>query len=64
MDFEEKRLGIEVEEVWCGELLYVGNIVLLARDQVELQVILDVVGNYAMKWRFKFNSKGKSETEI
>ena len=34
---------------------------LLARDQVELQVILDVVGKYAMKWRFRFNSK-KSKT--
>ena len=34
---------------------------LLARDQVELQVMLDVVGKYAMKWRFRFISK-KSKT--
>ena len=39
---------------WCGGLL-------LARDQVELQVMLDVVGKYVMKWRFRFNSK-KSKT--
>ena len=34
---------------------------LLARDQMELQVILDVLGMYVMKWRFRFNSK-KSKT--
>ena len=59
-DLEAKRLGIEVERTWCGGLLYAGNTVLLARDQVELQVMLDVVGKY-VKWRFRFNSK-KSKT--
>ena len=34
---------------------------LFARDQVELQVMLDVVWVYVMKWRFRFNSK-KSKT--
>ena len=34
-----------------------GDIVLLARDQVELQVMLDVVGKCLIKWRFRFNSK-------
>ena len=43
-DLEKKWLGIEVEEIWCGVLLYADDIVLLARDQVELQVMLDVVG--------------------
>ena len=47
-DLEEKRLGIEVEGTWCGGLLYANDIVLLARDQVELQVMLDVVEKYAM----------------
>ena len=60
-DLEGKRLGIEVDRTWCGGLLYADDIVLLARDQVELQVILDVVGQYAMKWSFRFNSK-KSKT--
>ena len=56
-DLEGERLGIEVEGTWCGGLLYADDIVLLARDQVELQVMLDVGGKYAMKWRFRFNSK-------
>ena len=60
-DLEENRLGIEVEGTWCGGFLYAADIVLLVRYQVELQVMLDVVGNYAMKWRFRFNSK-KSKT--
>ena len=54
---DEKRLGIEVEGTWCGGLLYADNIVLLARDQEELRVMLDVVGKYVMKWRFRINSR-------
>ena len=34
---------------------------MLARDQVKLQVMLDVMGKYVMKWRFRFNSE-KSKT--
>ena len=55
-DLEENKLGIEVEGAWCGGLLYVYDIVLL-RDQVELKVMLDVVGKYMMKLKFRFNSK-------
>ena len=40
-----------MEGTWYGGLLYADHIVLLARDQMELQVMLDVVGKYAMKWR-------------
>ena len=40
-----------MEGVWCGGLLYEDYIMLLVRDWGELQVILDVVGKYAMKWR-------------
>ena len=59
-DLEEKRLGIEVEGTWCGGLLC-GWYFVLARDQVKLQVMLDVMGKYVMKWRFRFNSE-KSKT--
>ena len=45
----------------CGGLLYADDIVLLARDLVELPVMLDVVGKYAMKRKFWLNSK-KSKT--
>ena len=48
-DLEGKRLEIEVDETWCGGLLYADDIVLLVRDQVELQVMLDVEGKYSDK---------------
>ena len=57
----EKSLGIEVEGARCGGLLYEDYIMLLVRDKGELQVMLDVVGKYVMKWRFMLNSK-KSKT--
>ena len=43
-DLDEKRLGIEVEETLCGGLLHADDIVLLVRDLVDLQVMLDVWG--------------------
>ena len=41
-DLKEKILGIEVEGTWCGGLLHVNDIALLARDLVELIEMLDV----------------------
>ena len=42
-DLEEKRLGIVVDGTWYGGLLYADDVALLARDHVELYVMLDVV---------------------
>ena len=39
-DLEGKRLGIGA---WCSGLLYADDVMLLTRDQVELQVMLDVM---------------------
>ena len=50
-----KGVGVLVEEVWCGGLLYADDIALVADSEEELQVMLDVVGAYAEKWKFKFN---------
>ena len=44
-------------------MLYADDLVLLARNQMEFQVMMDVVEKYAMKWRFRFNSK-KSKTML
>ena len=46
-----------MEGTWCGGLVYADDIVMLVRDRVELQMMLAVVGKYAIKWRFGFNSK-------
>ena len=58
-DLDEKRLGIEVEGTWWVGLLYGDDIVLLARDQVELQVMLDVVGKYAKSMTMMVGGKGR-----
>ena len=55
-DLGGKRLRIEVEGTWGGGLLYADDIGLLAGDQEELQLMLDVVGKYVVKWRFRFNT--------
>ena len=54
---EEKRLKIDVEGTWCVGLLYADDIVLLVRNQVEFQMMLDVVWKYVTKWRSRFKSK-------
>ena len=56
-DLEGRGLGIEVEGTWCGRWLCVDDIGLLGRDEKELKVMLDVMGEYAMKWRFRFNNE-------
>ena len=45
--FGGKKLEIEIKGI--GQLLIADDSVLLARDQVELQMMLDVVGKYVMK---------------
>ena len=49
-DLEEKELGIEVEGTWVLDCS-MWMILWLARDQVALHVMLDVMGKYVMWWR-------------
>ena len=50
------RLGVFLEEMWVGALLY-DNVVLLADSVGELQKMIDMVGAYAVRWKFKFKKK-------
>ena len=43
---EEKGLGEIMDGTWYGGLMYVDDIVLLAKTGAELQKMLDVVGHY------------------
>ena len=56
-EIEDKGVGVEVDGVWCGALLCADDIVLMAESRDELQEMLDVVGGYARKWKFKFNAR-------
>ena len=54
-ELEKKGVGVKVDGMWCGALLYADDIVLIADSSAELQKMLDVVGGYANKWKFRFN---------
>ena len=53
-------LGVRVVGRRVPLLLYADDVVLLARNALELQQMLDVVSDYARKWRFATNH-GKSQ---
>ena len=52
---KDANLGTIVYGEVLPLLLYADDIVLLARDRLELQRMLDVVSRYAMQWRFDIN---------
>ena len=60
---EEKGLRMKMDGIWCGGLMYVDDIVLLAETGDKLQEMLDVVGYYAQEWKFRFNTQ-KSKTMV
>ena len=64
-EINSKNKGIEIEEGGkiVSALLYADDIVLMTNDRYALQELLDVVANYARKWRFELNPK-KSEVVV
>ena len=58
---EDKRLGVKMDGTWCGGLMYADNVVLMAGSSAELQEMLDIVGRYRQRWKFRFNAR-KSKT--
>ena len=63
-ELKKLKLGIPINsEHNISALLYADDIALLARNKYDLQKMLDVVTNYARKWRFELNAK-KSEVVI
>ena len=56
-----RNLGVKFGDRRVSLLLYADDIVLVAKDTEQLQTMLDVVSDYAAKWRFRLNTKdGKS----
>lgn len=62
---ELKRLGlgVVVNGIWVGVMLYADDMALLARSAGELQKMLDVVVEFSNKWRFVLSGK-KSEVMV
>ena len=58
------NLGVEITPGYIlACLLYADDIVLLADDKKNLQKMLDIVSEYARKWRFKLNPKKRESLE-
>ena len=61
---KESGLGVEIEggeQENLGLLMYADDIVLIAKNEKDLQNMIDIVVKYSHKWRFELNSK---KTEI
>jgi hypothetical protein len=62
---EMKRLGlgVVVNGIWVGVMLYADDMALLARSAQELQSMINVVVEFSNRWRFVLSGK-KSEVMI
>ena len=50
-------MGVKIDDKWCGALLCVDDFVLLPDNGVELQDMLDMVQDYVVRCKMKFNGK-------
>ena len=55
-ELERQGLRIRVRGTWMGACFFADNIVLLAESDNDLQNMLDVVSNYANRWKLMFNA--------
>ena len=64
-ELREQQLGVDVYGRRVGILLYADDIVLIAENADQLQLMLDRATHYASRWQFRFNTKpGKSDVVI
>ena len=54
-ELERKGLRVTIKGRWLGACFFADDIVLLARSGEELQKMPDVVGDYRVRWRIRFN---------
>ena len=50
-------MGLKVEELWVGVLLYADDMILMAESEEELKVMMKVVDRFSRKWRFRVSVK-------
>ena len=53
---ERQGLGVRVRGTWMGACFFADDIVLLAESDNDLQNMLDVVSNYANRWKLRFKA--------
>ena len=52
----QSGLGVKIGSVYCGPPMYADDLALIAFSADELQAMLDIVSQYATKWRYRINS--------
>ena len=48
--------GVSIDNIYCGVPMYADDLALVAGSPEELQATLDIVHNYAQKWRYNLNA--------
>ena len=62
-ELRKRKLGVLIRnkstalKTWVGGLMYADDLALVAKGPGELQLMMDVVTEYAKKWRFEINPK-------
>ena len=57
---KESNVGVELTTQIINCLLFADDIVLIGKSEEELQTLLNITGEFALKWNLKFNaSKSK-----
>lgn len=54
-EIKDLNLGIQVDDVNVGILLYADDMVLVANNEKDLQIMLNTMYNWCAKWRLKVN---------
>ena len=60
-ELRRRKLGVRLHNrltgalTWVGALMYADDLALIAAGPGELQLMMDVVTDYAKKWRFEIN---------
>lgn len=62
-EIHKSGLGVEVAKVLVNVLLFADDVVLVAKDPTQLQLLLDIAWEYSQRWRMDWNLE-KSEIVI
>ena len=52
---EQSDLGVRIGSVFCGAPMYADDLALIAPSPEDLQSMIDIVAQYATKWRYRLN---------
>ena len=52
---EQSGLGFKLGNVYCGAPMYADDLAVVASSPHELQAMIDIVSQYATKWRYRLS---------